>query len=74
VTGGWKKLHNEELHNYSSPNIIRVIKIRGMRWSRYVARLVVKSNAYRVLEEKPEGKRPLDRTRCRWMDNITIEL
>jgi hypothetical protein len=74
VTGGWRKLHNEGLHNYSSPNITRVIKIRGMRWSRHVARLVVKSNAYRVLEGKPEGKRPLDRTRRRWVNNIRIDL
>jgi hypothetical protein len=74
-TGGWIKLHNEELHNlYSSPSIIRVIKSRRMRWAGHVARMEEKRNAYRILVEKPEGKRPLRRPRCRWVDNIKIYL
>jgi hypothetical protein len=75
VTGGWRKLHNEELHNlYSSPNIIRTIKSRRMRWARHVARMGEKRNAYRILVGKPEGRRPLGRPRRRWVDNINIEL
>jgi hypothetical protein len=55
VTGGWRKLHNEELHNlYSSPSIIRMIKSRRMRWAEHVARMGVKRNAYRILVGKPE--------------------
>jgi hypothetical protein len=71
VTGDWKKLHNEELHNlYSSPNVIRMIKSRRMRWVGHVARNGEKMNAYRILVGKPEGKRPLGRPRRRWKDNI----
>jgi hypothetical protein len=66
VTGEWRKLHNEALHNmYSSPNIVRVIKSRRMRWARYVARLGEERGGYRVLVGKPEGKRPLGRPRRR---------
>jgi hypothetical protein len=62
VMGGWRKLHNEELHNlYSSLDIIRMIKSRRMRWAGYVAR-VQKRTAYRILVGKPEGKRALGRT------------
>jgi hypothetical protein len=54
-TGGWRKLHNEELHKlYSSPSIIRIIKSRRMRWAGHVARLGEKRNAYRILVGKPE--------------------
>jgi hypothetical protein len=57
VTGGWRKLHNEELHNlYSSPSIIRMIKSRKMRWAGQVARIGEDRSAYRILVEKPEGK------------------
>jgi hypothetical protein len=64
VMGGWRELHNEELHNlYSSPNIIRIIKSRRMRWAGHVARIGEKRNAYRILVGKPEGKRPLGRPR-----------
>jgi hypothetical protein len=62
VTGGWRKLHNEELHNlYSSPSIIRVIKSRRMRWSGHVARTGERRNAYSIVFGKPGGKRPLGR-------------
>jgi hypothetical protein len=75
VTGGWRKLHNEELHNlYSSPSIIRIIKSRRMRWAGHVARIEEKRNVYGLLVGKPEGKRPLGRTRHRWIDNIKMDL
>jgi hypothetical protein len=55
VTGDWRKLHNGELHNlYSSPNIIRTIKSRRMRWAGRVASLGETRNAYRILVGKPE--------------------
>jgi hypothetical protein len=60
VTGDWRKLHNEELHNlYSSPYIIRIIKSRMIRWTEHLARMGATRNAYRILVGKPEGKRPL---------------
>jgi hypothetical protein len=75
VTGGWRKLHNEELHNlYSSPSIIRIIKSRRMRWAGHKARMGEKRNVYRLLVGKPEGKRPLGRPRRRWIDNIKLHL
>jgi hypothetical protein len=75
VTGGWRKLHNEELHNlYSSPSIIIMIKSRRMRWAGHVARTGEKRNAYRILVGTPEGKRPLGRSRRRWVDNIKMDL
>jgi hypothetical protein len=75
VTGGWRKLHNEELHNlYFSPSIIRIIRIRIMRWAGYVARIGEKMNVYRLLVGKPEGKRQLGRPRRRWTDNIKLEI
>jgi hypothetical protein len=74
VTGDWRKLHNEELHNlYSSPSIIRMIKSRRMRWAGHIARMGEKRNAYRILVGKPEGKRPLRRPRRRWVDNIKMD-
>jgi hypothetical protein len=75
VTGGSRKLHNEELHNlYSSPSITRMIMSRRMRWAQYVARMRVRRIAYRLLVGKPEGKRPLGRPRRRWVDNIKMDL
>jgi hypothetical protein len=68
-------LHNDELHNlYSSPNIVRVIKSRTMRWAEHVARMGEGRDVYRVLVGKPEGKRPLGRPRRRWEDNIKLDL
>jgi hypothetical protein len=73
VTGGWRKLYKEELHNlYSSPIIIRIIKSRRMRWAGHVARMGEKRNMYRLLVGKPEGKRPLRRPRRRWIDTIKM--
>jgi hypothetical protein len=75
VTGGWGKLHNEELHNlYSSPSIIRIMKSRRMRWAGNVARMGEKKNAHRILVGNPQGKRPLGRPRRRWVDNIKMDL
>jgi hypothetical protein len=75
VTGWWRKLHNEELHNlYSSPSKIRIKKSRRMRWARHVARMGEKRNVYRLLVGKPEGKRPLGRPRRRWIENIKMDL
>jgi hypothetical protein len=60
LTGEWRKLHNEELQNlYSSPDIIRQIKSRRMRWAGHVARMGEERKLYKVLVGKPEGKRPL---------------
>jgi hypothetical protein len=67
VMGGWRKLHNEELHNlYSSPSIIRIMKSRMMRWAGHVARMEEKRNVYNLLVGNPEEKRPLGRPRRRW--------
>jgi hypothetical protein len=75
VTGGWRKLHNEELHNlYSSSSIIRMIKSRRMRCAGHVARMGRKRNAYRVQVGKREIKIPLGRPRRRWVDNIKMDL
>jgi hypothetical protein len=75
MTGYCRKLHNEELHGlYSSPSIIRVIKARGMRWARHVARMGEVRGAYNILVERPEGRRPLRRPRRRWEDNIKMDL
>ncbi|KAJ4449782.1 hypothetical protein ANN_01186 [Periplaneta americana] len=70
-----RKLHNTELHAlYSSPNIIRNLKSRRLRWAGHVARMGESRNAYRVLVGRPEGKRPLGRPRRRWEDNIKMDL
>jgi hypothetical protein len=75
VTGEWRKLHNEELRDlYSSPSIIRIMKLRRMRWAEHVSRMSEKRNAYRLLVGKPEGKKSLGRPRRRWMDNIKMDL
>ena len=75
VTGEWRRLHNEELNDlYSSPNIVRVIKSRIMRWPGHVVRMGEERRMYRVLVGKPEGRRPLGRPRRRWVDNIRMVL
>jgi hypothetical protein len=75
VTGGWRKLYNEELHNlYFSPITIRIIMSRKMSWAGHVARMGEKRNVHRLLVRKPEGKRPLGRPRRMWIDNIKMDL
>jgi hypothetical protein len=74
VTGEWRKLHNELHSLYLSPNIIRQIKSRRMRWAGHVARMGEERYAYKVLVIKPEGKRPLGRPRRRWEDEIRLDL
>jgi hypothetical protein len=75
VTGGWRKLHNEELHNlYSSTNKTKMSKPRKMKWTGHVRRMGEKRNAYRILVGKPEGKKPLGRPRRRLVDNIRMDL
>jgi hypothetical protein len=70
-----EKLHNKELHDlYSSPSIMRIIKSRRMRWAGHVVRIGETRNAYRLLVEKPEGRRPLGRPRRRWVDNMRMDL
>ena len=74
-SGERRRLHNEELNDlYSSPNIVRVIKLRRMRWAGHVARMGEERGLYRVLVGKLEGRRPLGRPRRRWVDNITMDL
>jgi len=75
VTREWRKLHNEKLSDlYCSPNIVRVVKSRRVRWAGHVARMGVRRGVQRVLVGKPEGKRPLGRPRRRWEDNIKMDL
>jgi hypothetical protein len=70
VTGGWRKLHNEELHGlYSSPGIVRVIKAKMIRWAGHVARMGEVRGTYNILVG-----RPLGRPRRRWEDNIKMDL
>ena len=75
VTGEWRRFHNKELNDlYSSPNIVRVIKSRRIRWAGHVAGMGEERGVYRVLVGKPEGRRPLGRPRRRWVDNIRTDL
>ena len=71
----WRKLHNAELHAlFSSPNIIRSLKSRRLRWAGHVARMEQSRNASRVLVGKPEEKRLLERPRRRWEEDIKMDL
>jgi hypothetical protein len=75
VARGWRRLHNEELHNlYATPNIIRVIKSRRTGWAGHTARMGWMRNTYIILVRKRERKRPLRRPRRRWDDNIRMDL
>jgi hypothetical protein len=74
ITGKWSKLHDEGLLIlYSSPNVIRQIKSRRLRWAVHVACIGEERNLYRLLVGKPEGKRLLERPRCRWEDGIRMD-
>jgi hypothetical protein len=74
ITGEWRRLHSKELYAlYSSPGIIRVIMSRRLRWAGHVSRMGERKGAYRVLVEKPEGRRPLERPRHRREDNIQMD-
>jgi hypothetical protein len=75
VTGEWRKLYNEDLNDlYCSPNIVRVIKSRRMRWTGHVARIGERRGVYRVLVGKPKGNRSLGRPRHKWEDNNKMDL
>jgi hypothetical protein len=75
VTGEWRKLHSEELHNfYLSPDIIRQVKSKRMRWAGHVARMGEERKVYKVLVGNLEGKRPLGRPRRRWEDGVRMDL
>ena len=71
--GEWGRLHNEELDSfYRSPNIVRVIKSRRLRWAGHVARMEEGMSALKILAGKPTGKKPLGMPRRRWEDNIRM--
>jgi hypothetical protein len=68
-----RRLHNEELQSfYRSPNIVRVIKSRRLRWAAHVAKMEKDRSAFKILTGAPAGKRPLGRPRHRWACNIII--
>ena len=73
--GEWIRLHNEELHSlYRSPNIVRVIKSRRLRWAGHVARMEEGRSTFKILTGKPTGKRPLGRPTRKWEGNIRMDL
>jgi len=75
ITEEWRRMHNEKLNDlYSSPNIVRVIKSRRMRWGGHVTLMGEVRGMYRVLVGKPDGRRPLGRPRRKWVDNIRTDL
>ena len=73
--GEWRRLQNEELHSlYCSPNIVRVIESRRLRWTGHVARMEEGRSAFKILTGKHTRKRPLGRARRRWEGNIRMGL
>jgi hypothetical protein len=75
VVGRWRRLYNEELCNlHTSLNITKVIKLRRMRWAGYTACKGEMRSAYNIIVRKSEGKGPCGRSRCRWEDNVRIDL
>jgi hypothetical protein len=75
VVGGWRRLHNEELRNLYAPlNVVRVITSRMMSWAGHVAHTGEMRNSYNILAGKPKRKRPVGRPKCRWEDNIRMDI
>ena len=75
VTRKWRRLHNKELYAlYSSPNIFQVIKSKRMRWVKHVAQMGDRTGTYRALVKRPKARRQLRRPKCRWEDNIKMDL
>ena len=73
--GEWRRLHTEEIHSfYRSHNIFRVIKSRRLSWAGHLARMQEDMSAFKILIGKATGKRPLEKPRRRWEDNIRMEL
>ena len=73
--GEWRRLHNEELHSlFGSPNIVRVIKSRRLKWTGHLARIEKGRSAFKILKGTSTGKKSLGRPRRRWEDNISIHL
>ena len=71
----WTTLHNEEFHClYRSPNIVKVIKSKRFRWAGHVARMEEDRSPFKILKDKPTGKRPLGKPRLRWENNIRMYL
>jgi hypothetical protein len=74
VAGGWRRLHNEELHNlYASPNIIKAVKSARIRWAGLVARRGEMTNAHSILVGRPEWKRPIGSPKRTWEYNIRMD-
>jgi hypothetical protein len=74
-TGEWRRLHNEKFNDlHSSPNVVRVRKSRRMGWAGHVAHMRERRGVHRMLAGRPEGRRPLGRSRRRWEDNIKMDL
>ena len=75
ITVEWRKLNSEERNDlYCSPNIVRVMKLKRMRWAGHIASVGERRGVYRVLVGKPEGKRPLGIPEPRWEDNIKMDV
>jgi hypothetical protein len=75
VAGVWRTLHNEELSNlYASQNIIRVIKLKRMQWAEHLTCMDENRNTFNILVRKPGGKRPFERSRPRWEENVKMDL
>jgi len=75
MTGEWRKLHNEELHGlYDSPDVVKIMKSRRLRWAGHIARMGEKRRLYSILVGRPDGRKPFGRPRRRWEDNIRRDL